>query len=85
MPRISAVAIAVIWIVFATVPSPFSAYGIWIVSPPIPEIKIDEYKELTETIAAKRLTDKMQEVVLAAVDENDNFYITNRDNQLNKN
>lgn len=51
----------------------------------LPEIKIDEYKELTETIAAKRLTDKMQEVVIAAVDENDNHYITNRDNQLNKN
>ena len=50
----------------------------------LPEIKIDEYKELTETIAAKRLTDKMQEVVIAAVDENDNHYITNRDNQLNK-
>ena len=28
----------------------------------LPEIKIDEYKDLTETIAAKRLTSKMEEV-----------------------
>lgn len=47
----------------------------------LPEIKIDEYLELSETIAAKRLTEKMDEVISAAVDENDNHYITNRDSQ----
>ena len=45
----------------------------------MPEIPIDEYKNLTETIAAKRLTDKMDEVLSAAVLENDGKYITNRD------
>ena len=45
----------------------------------LPEIPIDEYKNLTETIAAKRLTDKMDEVLSAAVLENDGKYITNRD------
>lgn len=48
----------------------------------LPEIKIDEYKDLSESIAAKRLTDKMQEVIYSAVDENDKNYITNTDNQL---
>lgn len=47
----------------------------------LPEIKIEEYLELTETIAAKRLTEKMEEVITAAVDENDNHYVTNRDSQ----
>lgn len=47
----------------------------------LPEIKIDEYLELTETIAAKRLTDRMQKEIFAAVDENDNHYVTNRDSQ----
>lgn len=47
----------------------------------LPEIKIDEYLDLTETIAAKRLTDKMEDVICSAVDENDKYYRTNRDNQ----
>lgn len=47
----------------------------------LPEIKIDEYLELSETIAAKRLTDKMEEVLCAAVDDNDKRYKTNRDSQ----
>lgn len=45
----------------------------------LPEIKIDDYLNLTETIAAKRLTDKMEEVLYGAVAENDTKYITNRD------
>lgn len=45
----------------------------------LPEIKIDEYLNLTETIAAKRLTDKMEEVLRSAVRKNDGKYITNRD------
>ncbi|MCR5495139.1 MAG: 1-acyl-sn-glycerol-3-phosphate acyltransferase [Treponema sp.] len=45
----------------------------------LPEIKIDDYKDLTETIAAKRLTSKMEEVIYAAVSENDTKYVTNRD------
>ena len=45
----------------------------------LPVIKIDEYKDLTETIAAKRLTEKMQEVIYDAVNENDKNYVTNRD------
>lgn len=45
----------------------------------LPEIKIDEYLEVSETIAAKRLTDKMEEILVAAVDENDLHYVTNRD------
>ncbi len=48
----------------------------------LPEIKIDEYVSLTETIAAKRLTDKMEEVIYAAVDKNDTLYVTNRDKNL---
>ncbi len=47
----------------------------------LPEIKIDEYKDLTETIAAKRLTSKMEEVLYAAVRENDTKYVTNRDKE----
>ena len=43
------------------------------------EIDIDDYKDLTETIAAKPLTDKMDEVLTAAVLENDGKYVTNRD------
>ena len=45
----------------------------------LPVIKIDEYKDLTETIAAKRLTEKMEEVIYDAVNENDKNYVTNRD------
>ncbi len=48
----------------------------------LPEIKIDEYLNLTETIAAKRLTEKMEEVLYSAVNENDKNYITNRDKTL---
>ncbi len=44
----------------------------------LPEIKISEYSDLSETIAAKRLTDRMEEVLLSAVRENDRNYITNR-------
>ena len=44
----------------------------------LPEIKIDEYKDLPETIAAKRLTDKMEEVISAAVLENAKKYVTNK-------
>ena len=44
----------------------------------LPEIKIDEYKDLPETIAAKRLTDKMEEVISAAVQENAKKYVTNK-------
>ncbi len=47
----------------------------------LPEIKIDEYKNLSETIAAKRLTDKMEEVIHSAVRHNDTLYITNRDKE----
>lgn len=47
----------------------------------LPEIKIDEYKNLSETIAAKRLTDKMEEVLGAAVKENDTKFVTNRDKE----
>ena len=47
----------------------------------LPVIKIDEYLELPETIAAKRLTDKMEEVITAAVKDNDTKYITNRDKE----
>ena len=47
----------------------------------LPVIKIDEYLELPETIAAKRLTDKMEEVLTAAVKDNDTKYITNRDKE----
>ncbi|MDE5899396.1 MAG: 1-acyl-sn-glycerol-3-phosphate acyltransferase [Treponemataceae bacterium] len=45
----------------------------------LPEIKIADYQNLTETIAAKRLTEKMQETLGAASAENDLHYITNRD------
>lgn len=45
----------------------------------LPEIEIDEYIALSETIAAKRLTDKMEDVLYAAVDKNDTLYVTNRD------
>ena len=45
----------------------------------LPEINIDEYVSLSETIAAKRLTDKMEEVIYSAVDKNDTLYVTNRD------
>ena len=48
----------------------------------LPEIKIDEYVSLSETIAAKRLTDKMEEVIYSAVDKNDTLYVTNRDKGL---
>lgn len=44
----------------------------------LPEIPIDEYKDLPETIAAKRLTDKMEEVISAAVQENAKKYVTNK-------
>lgn len=44
----------------------------------LPQIKISDYIELPEAIAAKRLTEKMQEVIYAAVDENDKHYVTNR-------
>lgn len=47
----------------------------------LPEIKIDEYKNLSETIAAKRLTDKMEEVLYAAVKDNDTKFVTNRDKE----
>lgn len=47
----------------------------------LPEIKIDEYKDLTETIAAKRLTERMEEELYSAVKENDKNYITNRDKE----
>lgn len=45
------------------------------------EIKIDEYADLPETIAAKRLTDKMTEVLTHAVKQNDKNYMTNRDKE----
>lgn len=45
----------------------------------LPEINIDGYVSLSETIAAKRLTDKMEEVIYSAVDKNDTLYVTNRD------
>lgn len=45
----------------------------------LPEIEISEYSELSETIAAKRLTEKMQEVLYAAVEENKKNYKTNLD------
>ena len=45
----------------------------------LPEIKIAEYKELSETIAAKRLTDKMEEVLMEAVIDNSKKYVTNHD------
>ena len=45
----------------------------------LPEINIDEYVSLSETIVAKRLTDKMEEVIYSAVDKNDTLYVTNRD------
>lgn len=45
----------------------------------LPEIKIDEYAELPESIAAKRLTEKMQEVIFSAIEENEKYYKTNRD------
>lgn len=44
----------------------------------LPEIKIDEYADLPDTIAAKRLTDKMEEVLSIAIKENAGKYITNK-------
>lgn len=44
----------------------------------LPTIKISDYLDLSETIAAKRLTDKMEEVLSSAVDSNDLEYKTNR-------
>ncbi|MGP1475090.1 MAG: lysophospholipid acyltransferase family protein [Treponema sp.] len=45
----------------------------------LPEIKIADYSELTETVAAKRITDKMQTILNAAIAENEKHYVTNRD------
>ena len=45
----------------------------------LPEIKIADYSELTETVAAKRITDKMQMILNAAIAENEKHYVTNRD------
>ncbi len=45
----------------------------------LPQIEISEYENLSETIAAKRLTEKMQETIGAAMNENDRHYVTNRD------
>lgn len=45
----------------------------------LPEIKIDEYAALSETIAAKRLTDRMEVEIYSAVRQNDTLYVTNRD------
>ena len=50
----------------------------------LPEIKIADYADLTETIAAKRLTDRMEEVLYSAVDSNDEVYVTNHDKELLK-
>lgn len=48
----------------------------------LPVIKIDEYLEFTETIAAKRLTELMEKTLFEAVKENDKHYVTNRDTSI---
>ena len=45
----------------------------------LPEIKISDYEDCSETIAAKRITEKIEEVLLSAVKKNDEIYVTNRD------
>lgn len=45
----------------------------------LPEIKIADYASLPESLAAKRITEKMQETINAALTANDSRYITNRD------
>ena len=48
----------------------------------LPVISIQEYLDCTETIAAKRLTEKMEKQLFEAVSENDKYYVTNRDTSV---
>lgn len=42
------------------------------------EIKIDEYIDMSETLAAKRITEKIDEILSRAISENGKHYVTNR-------
>lgn len=43
----------------------------------LPQIDVSEYLELSEPIAAKRLTERMEKVLTEAIDANSKIYVTN--------